>query len=96
MLFRSYSVESKVLLVHKAKNVIRAGRLEFDASMSEIIEAFVSIHAELTNRQRSVTFVADRAGGNGHADLAWAIMNALSFEGLDGAVTGQGNVVENF
>ncbi|WP_069337141.1 terminase large subunit domain-containing protein [Sphingobium yanoikuyae] len=91
-----YSVETKTLLVHKSKNIIRAGRLEFDAGMTDIIEAFVSIHAELTNKQRNVTYVADRAGGNGHADVAWATMNALSFEEIDGALAGGGNYMETF
>lgn len=89
-----YSAESKVLLVIKAKNVIRAGRLEFDAGMMDIVEAFVSIHAELTKAQRQVTYVASRAGGTGHADLAWAIMNALSFEELDGELANANTIVE--
>jgi uncharacterized protein YjcR len=91
-----YSVERKAILVYKAKNVITAGRLEFDAGMTDIIEAFVAIHAELTNKQRNVTFVADRAGGNGHADVAWATMNALSFEELDGELAGAGTFMEIF
>jgi Ethanolamine utilization protein EutJ (predicted chaperonin) len=84
------------MLVYRAKNIIRAGRLEFDAGMRDIVEAFVSIHAELTNKQRNVTYVADRAGGTGHADVAWATMNGLSFEELDGALAGGGNHVELF
>lgn len=89
-----YSVELKTLLVLKTKNVIRAGRLEFDAGMMDIVEAFVSIHAELTKSQRAVTFTSSRAGNVGHGDVAWAIMNGISFEELDGGAPGQGNIVE--
>ncbi|RSU98915.1 terminase large subunit domain-containing protein [Sphingomonas koreensis] len=89
-----YSVELKSLLVLKTKNVIRAGRLEFDAGMMDIVEAFVSIHAELTKSQRAVTYSSSRAGNVGHGDVAWAIMNGISFEEMDGETPGQGNVVE--
>lgn len=89
-----YSVESKTLLVLKAKNVISAGRLEFDAGMLDIVEAFVAIHAELTKKQRQVTYVAGRSGNTGHSDVAWAAMNALSFEELDGAIAGGNNIME--
>lgn len=89
-----YSVELKTLLVLKTKNVIRAGRLEFDAGMLDIVEAFVSIHAELTKSQRAVTYTSSRAGNVGHGDVAWAIMNGISFEDLDGGAPGQGNIVE--
>ncbi|MES2042607.1 MAG: terminase family protein [Pseudomonadota bacterium] len=89
-----YALESKSLLVLKAKNVIRAGRLEFDAGMKDIIEAFVSIHAELTRNQKMVTYSSSRAGAVGHGDVAWAIMNALSFEELDGELGTAHNIVE--
>jgi uncharacterized protein YjcR len=89
-----YSVELKSLLVLKTKNVIRAGRLEFDAGMFDVVEAFVSIHAELTRSQKAVTYASSRAGNVGHGDVAWAIMNGISFEELDGEALGQGNIVE--
>lgn len=92
-----YSVQLKTQMVFKAKNVIQAGRLEFDAgTMLDIAQAFMSIHAELTNSQRQITYVASRAGDTGHADLAWAVMHVLYTEPLDGELTDQNATVESF
>ncbi len=43
----------------------------------------MAIRPEITKGGTQVTYVASRAGGAGHADLAWAIMHALFFEPLD-------------
>jgi hypothetical protein len=83
-----YSVELKTQMVLKAKNVIGAGRLEFDAGATDIAASFMAIRAQLTGSQRQVTYVASRAGDTGHADLAWAIMHALYNEPLDPTVGG--------
>lgn len=79
----NYSVESKTMLVLKAQQVIKAGRLEFDAGNRELASSFMSIKRELTASGRSVTYAAGRGGDTGHADLAWACMNALSHEPLE-------------
>lgn len=78
-----YSVELKTQMVFKAKNVIQAGRLQFDGGAKDIINAFMSIRPVITESGRQVTYRASRGGGNGHADLAWAIMHALHNEPLD-------------
>ncbi len=78
-----YSVQLKTEMVLKAKNVISAGRLEFDAGAIDIVNSFMAIRAELTPSQRQITYRASRAGDTGHADLAWAIMHALYNEPLD-------------
>jgi hypothetical protein len=57
-------------MVLKAKNVISAGRLEFDAGWMDMMSAFMAIRPEIT--KHGITYVAGRAGGVGHADLAWA------------------------
>lgn len=79
----NYSVQTKTALVLKAKNVITSGRLEFDAGWLDVAQAFMAIHPQITKGGTQVTYVASRAGGQGHADLAWAIMHALQFEPLD-------------
>ena len=76
-----YSVPLKTSMVLKAKNVISAGRLEFDAGWMDVLQAFMAIHPEFTSK--GITYKASRAGGVGHADVAWAIMHALYFEPLD-------------
>jgi len=80
-----YSVELKTQMVYKAKNVISAGRLEFDAGAVDIINSFMAIRPKLTGSQRQITFDASHSGDTGHADLAWAIMHALHNEPLDPA-----------
>lgn len=77
----TYSVQVKSNMVLKAKNVISSGRLEFDAGWLDVMQAFMAIRPEIT--KHGVSYVASRAGGVGHADLAWAIMHALYFEPLD-------------
>ncbi|USI74617.1 terminase large subunit domain-containing protein [Sphingomonas morindae] len=79
-----YSLEVKAAMIMKAQNVIRRGRLAFDVAMIDLISAFVSIKKALTASGRGITFKAGRAGGDGHADLAWAAMHILINEPLDG------------
>lgn len=78
-----YSVSSKTALVIKGQNVFRAGRIEFDAGWTDVMQAFMAIRPALTGSQRGVTYIARRDGQVGHADVAWAILNALSNEPLD-------------
>jgi hypothetical protein len=78
-----YSVASKTALVIKGQNVFRAGRIEFDAGWTDVMQAFMAIRPTLTGSQRGVTYTARRNGEIGHADIAWAILHALSNEPLD-------------
>ncbi|QDK34549.1 terminase large subunit domain-containing protein [Sphingomonas sp. IC081] len=86
----TYSVQTKTAMVLKAKNVISNGRLEFDAGWLDMMAAFMAIRPEITKGGTQVTYVASRAGGVGHADLAWATMHALFFEPLDIMETDEG------
>lgn len=79
-----YSLELKAQMVMKAQNVVRRGRLLFDAGMIDIVSSFVSIKKTLTGSGRNLTFKAGRGGNDGHADLAWAAMHILMNEPLDG------------
>lgn len=78
-----YSVSSKTALVIKAQNVFRAGRIEFDAGWTDLMQALMAIRPALTGSQKGVTYIAKRNGTVGHADVAWALLNALSNEPLD-------------
>lgn len=79
-----YSLELKQHMIMKAQNVVRRGRIAFDAGMLDIVSAFVSIKKTLTTSGRNITFKAGRGGNDGHADLAWATMHILMNEPLDG------------
>lgn len=82
-----YSLELKAQMVMKAQNVIRRGRLSFDSSWLDLISAFVSVKKTLTASGRNMTFKAGRGGDDGHADLAFATMQILMNEPLDGNMT---------
>jgi len=91
-----YSAPLKNLMVLKAKNVIRAGRLEYDAGDKDITASFLSIRPKLTKSQQQLTYVADRRSDTGHADVAWAIMHVLFNESLDGELGGAKSSLEIF
>ncbi|MBH9536942.1 terminase large subunit domain-containing protein [Novosphingopyxis sp. YJ-S2-01] len=92
----AYSAERKSLMVLKAKNVIRAGRLQYDAGDKDITASFMSIRPELTAKGRQLTYVASRADDTGHADVAWAIMHVLFNEPLDGEAAASQSTMEIF
>ena len=79
-----YSLEVKAGMVMKAQNVVRRGRIAFEAGWIDIVSSFISIKKTLTTSGRNVTFKAGRGGNDGHADLAWAVMHVLMNEPLDG------------
>jgi hypothetical protein len=85
-----YSVASKTALVIKGQNVFRKQRFEFDAGWTDVMQALMAIRPMLTGSQKGVTFGAKRNGQVGHADIAWAILNALSNEPMDAGTAHQG------
>lgn len=78
-----YSVAVKTALVIKGQNVFNSGRIEFDSGWTDVMAAFIAIRPAGTGSGRGVTYVARRNGEIGHADIAWAILHALSNEPLD-------------
>jgi len=50
----------------------------------------MAIRPALTGSGRGVTYIARRNGQVGHADIAWAILNALSNEPLDAGTAHEG------
>lgn len=100
-----YSVEIKSRMVLKAKHLIGKRLFEFDAGMTDVAMAFMSIKRTMTPSGRQATFVAERGRETGHADVAWAIMHAidrLNFTDFDNDNTigansgGRRNIVEIF
>ena len=91
-----YSAQVKYMMVMKAKNVIGAGRLEYDAGDKDITASFLSIRPKLTRAESKLTFVAARSDATGHADVAWAIMHVLFNESLDGELGGANSTLEIF
>ena len=83
-----YSVEVKTRLVMKAASLMRAGRFEFDSGDVDLQRSFLAIKREMTGSGKSVTYAAGRGGETGHADLAWACMNAMDNEPLEAVAVG--------
>ena len=84
-----YSAELKALMVNKALDVFRRGRVEWDAMRSkDMVVSFTGIRRQMTANGRAVTYVADRSAAASHCDLAWAAMMIFYMEPLDGNVGG--------
>ncbi|MFT4091304.1 MAG: terminase family protein [Asticcacaulis sp.] len=78
-----YSPSRKGLMVLKAQNVIRNGRLEFDSGHTDLAAALMSIHPETTAGGKFTTYVSRRTAELGHGDIGWALLNILSVEPLE-------------
>lgn len=78
-----YSVESKTRLVIKAQHLIQNRRIKWDAGWSDLVSSLLSIHRSQTEKSRHITYSAGRSGETGHADIAWALFNALDELALD-------------
>lgn len=87
-----YNVEEKNAMVLKAAQLVQHARLKFDASATDIAQAFMTIYQAPTSSGRAITYKAARTAQSGHADLAWATMHALIHDPLsaiDEAGTGK-------
>lgn len=73
----TYSVQLKTQLVLKAKELIEAHRLKWDAGQNDIAHAFLTIRQGVTDSGQ-ISYSASRTSATGHADVAWAIMHALA------------------
>lgn len=80
----NYSPEVKGKLVLKGLSVAGNARLQFDAGWTDMAAAFMSIKKTMTPSGRQVTYEAGRSEETGHADLAWAVLHAISNEPLEG------------
>ncbi len=77
-----YSVELKTRLVLIAKQIIENRRLEFDAGRKDLIAAMMTIRPSASSSGKHITYQSNRSKDTGHADQAWALLNALEKEGI--------------
>lgn len=77
-----YGLDTKTRLVLKAQDVIESRRIEWDAEHTDISQAFLQV-TQTSTANDQITYSADRSSSTGHADVAWAIMHALSNEPLN-------------
>lgn len=73
----NYSVQLKTQLVLKAKELIEAHSLKWDAGQNDIAHAFLTIRQGITDSGQ-ISYSASRTSATGHADVAWSIMHALA------------------
>lgn len=88
-----YTAELKVLMVHKALDLFRHGRVQWDAADKAMSVSFMGIRRQMTSSGRNVTYVADRSAAASHCDLAWAAMMVFYQEPFDGRI-GSGSSLE--
>ena len=88
-----YDVALKARMVMQAQQIMRKGRLEFDAGWADMAQSFMAIKRELTDSGRQFTYRSGRSKQTGHADLAWAVMHCLHFEPIDGPASGTGQSI---
>lgn len=92
----SYNVEVKTRLVLKMYDVIKNGRIEFDAGWTDIAQSLMAIRKTTTAGGRQFTYTAGRNEETGHADLAWALMHAIHNEPLEGMTSQNGSMMEMY
>lgn len=73
----NYNIEVKTRMALRAKELLIRRRLQFDAGSLDVAKSFLSIKKALTGSGGQMTLIAGRSAETGHADVAWAIMNAL-------------------
>jgi uncharacterized protein YjcR len=73
----NYNIEIKTRMALRAKELLTRRRLQFDAGSQDVAKSFISIKKALTGSGGQMTLIASRSMETGHADKAWAIMNAL-------------------
>lgn len=73
----NYNIELKTRMALRAKELLTRRRLQFDAGSQDVAKSFLSIKKALTGCGGQMTLIAGRSAETGHADVAWAIMNAL-------------------
>lgn len=65
----NYSVQLKTQLVLKAKELIEAHRIKWDAGQNDIAHAFLTIRQGVTDSGQ-ISYSASRTSATGHADVA--------------------------
>lgn len=79
----NYSPEVKRMMAYKAREIINAGRLQFDDSWDDVVHSFLMIRQHTTKASNQITMISTRTKQGSHADLAWAAMHVLHWEPID-------------
>lgn len=90
-----YSPEAKVRMVMRLLGMLHRSEIEWDSGWSDMSAALMSIRQEMTDSGKYVTYRSGR-NNDGHADLAWALMNALEPMPVTGKSGARQSTVEIF
>lgn len=73
----NYSPEIKTSMVLKVHDLVEHNNLEWSLEEKDILASFLMIKQTTTRSGNATTFVADRTVQTQHADVFWAICNAI-------------------
>ena len=65
-------------MAYKAREIINAGRLQFDEEWDDVVHSFLMIRQHTTAKSNQITFISKRSKVGSHADLAWATMHVFT------------------
>ncbi|PCJ33028.1 MAG: hypothetical protein COA90_00960 [Gammaproteobacteria bacterium] len=78
-----YSPDNKAVMVTKLQYLLGRNLFEYDAGDIETPQSLAAIERSLTDAGRKITYKAGRNKDIGHADTAWALLNAFNPLQLD-------------
>ncbi|MDP8173670.1 terminase family protein [Pasteurella skyensis] len=79
----SYVPELKTAMVLKVHNLVEKKNLEWDENEKDIPASFLMIKQTATKSSGKITYMAERSITTQHADVFWAIANAIDKKELD-------------
>lgn len=79
----NYSPEVKASMVLKVYDLVENGLIEWSEQETDIPASFLMIKQTTTRSGGQMTYIADRTSQNQHADVFWAICNAVDHKPLN-------------
>ena len=77
-----YNPESKTGMVLKVHDLVEHGQIEWSESELDIVPSFLMIKHQSTKSGNTMTFTAERTVKTQHADVFFAICNAINKKSL--------------
>ncbi|MFA9499912.1 terminase large subunit domain-containing protein [Mannheimia sp. E30BD] len=79
----AYTPEAKTEMVLKVHNLVENHMIEWNEEESDIPAAFLMVKQVTTKNSGKITYIAERNSKSQHADVFWAIANAINRKQLD-------------
>ncbi|NQZ06955.1 MAG: terminase [Algicola sp.] len=78
----SYGVETKKAMVLKAIDIMEENRFEYDASLTDVPNAFLTVK-QTSTKGGTITYASNRTDSTGHGDVGWSIMHTFINEPIN-------------